>query len=807
VFSGLVVLAPQLLGGIYPAAMVAIAFAAGVCLVLTLLSARSTDLPTNLFLAVTLGPLLWTTFQVVPLPCGWVEPIAPLSAQRLRDVHSLFGLDAPKWCTLTRDPASTREEVIKGLALACSFLAAAMLAARGEQRVIFRAVAGSTVLMALVAFGHYVTGATSVFGLYEPVELRHAKLVAPLLNPNNLGGFLALGVPVLIGLSFEQSSTRVRFALLGAMGVVVGAALMTRSRGAAGALALGPALYAALALIRTRKAHAPRGPSWLRFATPVGICAVLALGAWAWFDELAVEFEASGWDKLDLIAVALRHASSVPLVGVGRGAFSASFVNTLENENRFDYAENLFVQWAVDWGAPVAVALTAALAWLLGRAAVKARSHARVGAVAGVATMVAQNLVDLGLELLGPALVTACLLGACASFPRSSRPAVRDARALRIVGGALAAAALIAPPVLARRLIEEHGPTVEQRLQGMLEHDSGQQFSALLQRAMLAHPSEPMLAIFGAHAAMRHKSPDAGRFINRGMLLAPGWSAPHIQAVTWLWNRGLRRQALLELRAAAELELQAVQHSLLCPIVKRDPEAVVAVAAPRGPSRASFLERVVHCLPEDSPFVAKIDAELLKLSPQAVQPRLRTARRLMKDARYDEAASLAEQASRVQPDHADAAVLAAQAYVRADRVDRAYEALERAIEGGANPSVILQELAKTAAGAKDRDKMEGALRRLRGWVGTDATALDRAYRIQAVLEHQLGNRASSLAAYEEAYRVAGSAAALRGVAQTAEALGDLRRALKAYGDLCAMGAEGGDACQRRDRLRAPKLKP
>src|SRR5262249_3855192 len=152
---------------------------------------------------------------------------------------------------------------------------------------------------------------------------------------------------------------RIRLALLGALGVVATTALMTRSRGAAGAVALGPALYAVIAILRTREREGSsrhRGPRWLRYATPVGIAAVLGLAGWAWFDELAAEFEASGWDKLDLIGRAARFALSVPWVGVGRGGFSGAFVNTLQNQYRFDYAESLPVQWAADWGLPVTVA-------------------------------------------------------------------------------------------------------------------------------------------------------------------------------------------------------------------------------------------------------------------------------------------------------------------------------------------------------------------------------------------------------------------------------------------------------------------
>lgn len=806
--TALIVLAPQALGGIYPDAMVAIALVAGVCLALAVISARSTDLPSNLFLAASLGPLVWTGLQVIPLPCGVVEALSPLSASRLREAHALFKLDAPSFCSLTRDSANTREEVVKGLAIACGMLSASMLAARGEQRVVFRAVAGSTVLMALVAILHQLVGATQVFGVYQPIEMREVPLLAPLLNPNNLGGFLAMGLPVLMGLAFEEESPRVRIALLSAVGLVAATALMTRSRGAAGAVALGPALYALLAMVRTRNPSggAGSGPPWLRNATLVGVAFVLGLAMWAWREELVAEFEASGWDKLDLIARAARFALSVPWVGVGRGAFGPAFVNTMQEEYRFDYAESLLVQWAADWGLPATLALSAALATLWVRAALRARSHARVGAVAAVAAVVAQNMVDLGLELLGPALVAACLLGGCASFPRVSRPRVTRARALRIIGGSIAVIALVAPLALASRLIEEHGPTIEQRLEALVDDKDPARFKVLLQRAVLAHPSEPMLVIIGAHAALRRRDPSAGRFINRGMQLSPGWAAPHIQAAQWLWRSGLRRQAMLELRAASELELHAI-HEILCPMAMSDPNGAIEIGAPRNRARAGYLERLARCLPRESEHVLRIDEELLRILPRPVEPYLRRAQRLLREQRYDEAAQAAQSARANQPENVTAAVLAAQAYSSAGRPAEAFKVLEAGIESGAEPASIYRQMARVAGVAKDRAKMKEALGLLRGSLGTDADDLDRAYRLEAMLEQQLGNLGASLAAYEEAYKVANSPGALRSVAQTAERLGDQRRALRAYIDLCAFGADGGDACKQRDRLRTTKLKP
>lgn len=803
-------MAPQALGGIYPDAMVAIALGAGVCLALAVLSARSTDLPSNLFLAVTLGPLTWTVLQVTPLPCALVEALAPLSASRLRETYALLKLEAaPSLCYLTRDPASTREEVVKGLAVVCGMLTAAMLAARGEQRWVFRAVAGSTVLMAVVALLHHAVGAKMVFGMYQPIEVREVPLLAPLINPNNLGGFLALGVPVLMGLALEEENPRVRVALLGALGIIAATALMTRSRGAAGAIALGPALYAVIASLRTRgkSSTAGRGPRWLQLSTLGGIAVVLALASWAWLDELVAEFEGSGWDKLDLIGRAARFSLAAPWIGVGRGAFAPAFVNTLHEHYRFDYAESLLVQWATDWGIPAAVALTIGLGALWVRAARRARSHARVGAVAAVATAVAQNTVDLGLELLGPALVTACLLGACASFPRSDRSESSRSLALRVLGGALALIAVTAPLALASRLIDEHGPSIEQRLTARVEDKDRATFKAMLQRALLAHPSEPMLPIIGAHAALLHGEASAGPLINRAMQLAPGWAAPHVQAAQWLWNIGARHQAMLELRTAAQLRFSTLG-ALLCSMAQRDPVGVIEVGAPQDLAiRTQYLEAVASCLPPESEHVLRIDDELFRIAPRALSPHLRRARRLLRDKRFDEAAQAAAAIRAIDPANEHGATVGAQALSLAGKPDEALQVLEQALHEGASPTAIYTQMARVAAAAKDRPRMKEALERLRGWLGADVQALERAYSHEAELERSLGNLGAALAAYEEAYRLAASPDALRGLARTAEQLGDLRRALRAYADLCALGSEGADGCKQRDRLRNRGLNP
>lgn len=812
----LLVGAPQWLGGVYPSAMIGTACASGVCLLLALLSVRSTDLPRGLLLAVALGPLAFTALQLAPLPCGLVELVSPLSAARLREAYALFGLAKPAQCVLTRDPGATLEELVKACAISSVLLSAAMLAASGRQRWVFSAVSVSTVLMALIAIGHAAVSAERVFGVYQPLELRNVRFVAPLLNPNNLGGFLAMGVPVLIGLALEQANPRIRIAMLGTVGLVAAAALMTRSRGAAGAVALGPVIYALLALWRTRvqsSAREPRvrqaGPPWLRIATPLALTGVLALAGYAWLDELVMEFESSGWDKIDLIARASKFALTAPWVGVGRGAFAGAFVGTLESQYRSDYAESLLVQWAVDWGIAFALAFTAGLAFLYVRAVVRTRSHARIGALAGVATVFAQNLVDLGLELVGPAVVATALFGAAVSVPQSGSRVRSRAHAIRATCIALVAVSLVMPLLVASQLVALHEPIVEEQLRAQASTDAASRdrraFAALLQRASLAHPSEPMLPILGAHEALTAGDPRAGRFINRAMLLAPGWAAPHVQAAQWLWNRGLRRQALIELRSAADLDLVAT-NSIICQMARAEPQAIVA-AAPTSSVRTYFLERVVRCLPQASPEARALDRELMRSAPDFETPHLREAQRLLTEQKPVEAAAAARAALAIEPASTLGVDLLAQALASAGRVEQAVLALEKGRNAGADPAVLFERKARIVTAAGDAAAMREALLALRGWIGADATRLHYAYQLEAELEEKLGNLGAALHANEEAYRIAGLPDALLGVARISEQLGNLRRAEQAYRTVCDLksGPHSQAGCSHLERLRSASV--
>src|SRR5690606_39750346 len=108
-------------------------------------------------------------------------------------------------------------------------------------------------------------------------------------------------------------------------------------------------------------------------------------------------------EKLDLFARAARLVADHPLLGVGRGAFGSAFSPYQPRAGAivFEHAENLPLQWAAEWGVPVALAALAALAWSL-RPVLARRtleSPARRCALIGLLVLAAPTLADLGTEL------------------------------------------------------------------------------------------------------------------------------------------------------------------------------------------------------------------------------------------------------------------------------------------------------------------------------------------------------------------------------------------------------------------------
>jgi hypothetical protein len=787
----LVLVAPQLLAGVYPWGMLAIASCALIALA-TALRTCDWQLPALRLLDVAvLSGLVCTVLQTLPLPCDWMAALAPESVRDLRRVHALLAMTPPETCALSRDPGATREEVVKGVAIVAAYFATRILVQRGRRRAVVLAVVGSGVLLALVTLVHSAAGAETVFGIYAPLEIRNAALFGPVLNVNSLGGLLAMCATMLVGLGLGAERGRERVMLLAATLVTTATLLLTRSRGAVGGLALGLLVLGLLVLWRRRRRRKPSatspGTRLARLGMPVAVVVALAITVLGTYAELADEFRRGGLDKLQLIARSVQMAAQHPWLGVGRGAFSAAFAETYQGPVRFDHAENVVVQWAAEWGFPVAAVLSTGSLLALVRAARRARSWHGRGVLAGVIALAAQNFVDLGLELVGIAAVAAVALAAATAErePRQHSTPRAQASAAALVGALMAAVALLWVPIQ-----RDHLPDADRALRTLLERSDVHAFRARLRPALLAHPGSAVLAVLGASEATQRDESDVLAWINHSQVLAPGWAVPHMLAAQWLWNHGHRDQALLELSAAARVDLVASRH-LTCAIATRDPVAVIGIADRTG-NAERFLELASKCVGRQTAAGRQIDDALVRIRPGATAPRLRALSRALAGGQAEQVLAVL----RSDPNllgSADGVDLEIRALASLGRPDEALRMLRSArgamIESRAQ--VLLEIDLLTPLG--DDAALRAAFERLRGNAHT-SEELTAAYRREAAAWKAAGRSASALAAYGAAYRISGVTSLLRDIAHAARQAGDPVRARHALAQLCRLDPADSASC-------------
>jgi hypothetical protein len=787
-------IAPQLLGGVYPWGILIISTLAAIALATTIwVNQGRTQLRGPLW-AVALLALAWTVVQALPLPCGVVRLLAPESVEQLERVHVLFDRSPPTFCTISRAPSATRQEIVKGLALLCMFASATILVQLGQRRNLLRVVAAAGALLALVALAHALTGATQVFGLYTPVETRDQIFVAPLINLNSLGGFLALCWPVAIAFAITTRDARERVFWLAVATLLAITVLMTRSRGAIGALAIELVIFAVLGLrVGARRTSRAFATPQERLGVGLAIGLVIAVSVYSSYREVVVEFQGGAWDKLVLIKIATGFALEHFWTGIGRGAFASAFASVHNSGvRRFDYAENFVVQWAAEWGTPLTIALLAVIGLALVSSVRKASTWERCAAIAGTLGLALQNLVDLGFELLAVSLLAAAAL-ACAVADRTNTAPVRAAT-FRTGLSALALATVAAALTLGPSLMREYPSAVDARVRAAIAKGSRERVMEEVAVGMFAYPSEPSFALLAASDALRRNDPRAGRWINRALQLAPGWATAHAMAATWLWNGGHHKQALLELAAAARADIYGIgqARSFTCRIAQVWMRGILSVAA-KTSDPALFLELISGCEKLTSAQHAELDHGLLHYDPKSARARLRESERARSAGQLERALALVRQVEQDHPDLPAAIVAESNLLLQMNRLSEARAAIARGIRIAPTDRSVREVELQILTKLGDRGALTRAFSALRG-NAEDAHELAMLYHREAAIEVALGNPGAALRAYQQAYDIAAEPDSLRALASTARSMGDVNRARRLYAQLCAMAPDDVASC-------------
>ncbi len=517
-------------------------------------SGRLTKVPLPALIAWLLAA--YTLLQALPLPLSWVDALSPVTGDTWSRVLRPLDEPPPRWAALSLAPRATLVEALKWWSYGCAFsLAFAVIKKRGP-KVGIAIVLVSGVLAATITLIHGVFGASQVFGLYDPSFVPGRWTVGPLLNSNNLAGYLNLALFCGVGLLLGSSAVKYRYWLALALMLLVATSFLAASRGGVLGLFFGILLTVPAAWLLRRSGIPLSRYTLLALASMVALGLTLALVG-ATRDTWRSLYDAN-LSKLELAVWAKPMIADHPWFGVGRGAFETVLpvYHQVPGHISYTHPENFVAQWASEWGLVVAALAFGGFAWAFRPSALQIRRSATaMGALIGALALLLQNLVDLALEV--PAVVIALsVVLASLLKPEStpSEPAIRP----RVRAVALAAAGLLLVSTAAfagtngigsvRLALHEEYASLD------VKNERGRsEFFGHLRREMASFPADPYLPLLGALVAFRSNA-DPMPWLTRTLERDQTASRAHFLLAEVLKRRQAIGQAMMELRLATEAD-------------------------------------------------------------------------------------------------------------------------------------------------------------------------------------------------------------------------------------------------------------
>jgi tetratricopeptide (TPR) repeat protein len=759
----------------------------------------------TLLLFVGIGLVSYTLLQCVPMPIRWLATIAPHNADVWSRALVPLHEPGPSWAPITLDPVGSRIELLKGVAYLLAFVTALRIAHRREGVTFLSgAIVITGVMLAVAALLHPAFGAHKLFGIYEPAPGAAEVHLAPLLNANNLAGYLNIAFCMTLAASLSREP-RVPRAITIALTVLLGATqVWVASRGGVIAMLFGATTVAALALTERTKRRDPW--MWLTLgcgaATLIGgVLIVLGSSQRAQSELLVTELS-----KFALLPDVLKMLPAYGVFGAGRGAFESVFPQFREGVGHITatYPENVVAQWIAEWGVPVGVAGLVAIVLALRPTTALARSRTAAGAWAALGTIAVQNMVDFSSEVPGvmlsvvvcAAIVVAGSAGLAPKWigerwPGSTVLVARVGAAvslLAIIGGVTALGRHVRED--RRRLYDAgivHGVPVEQM------HD-------LARAAMLRHPAEPYLPFVTALRASRARDESPLPWLGATMERARVYGPAHFLAARVVGTRS-PSQARLEYRLAMEQapEIWAIVTPEASRFVGGYDDAMELVS--EGAMGTWILPSLIVALEDRLPATCmRLDEELSTRAPHDVAPPKRAATNAVADLEagdgapwcqgaaramcVDRALSLARSLEEKDPATCSGYSLEARALVASGRTAEAMDRLERIADKVSDRVTCLQVLADLARAVQDDRRFDAALGEIARAGCADEKRCVRNLVWVAQAQEARGSPGRALATYKRAHeRAPDDDSLLESVARLAGASGLNAEALKDYQEL------------------------
>jgi hypothetical protein len=590
---------------------------------------------------VLMGLSLWSALQALPMPLLLLQKIAPLNADVWARALRPFGEVPIRAGAISLDPGASWVEALKWFVYAVVFTMAHRFGRAASGRAGIAIAFCSAVVVSLVTLAHGLTGATSLYGLYTPELVTPRWGISPILNPNNLSGYLNLGAFCGLGLLLsgrtgnEPSFAATRAVIGTGIAVVIGVSVLGASRGGVLGLGVGIVILAVLLSVlgrATRGEARRRSRSRMRALLPAviafgGGCLLAVVGA---SSATWIELRETSTDKIRLWEWSVPLIRDFPWFGVGRGAFGTVFpaYRGVSGNLAFTHAENFILQWMSEWGVPVAVAALVGLAWFnRPRAAELARDRAKLAAYVGIAVLLLQNLVDLALEIPAVGVLLCAVLGSMYEGPRPvpadgvieydarSKTRVlrrvqlkllgRGSRRLLSYGVFVAGAAAVGLAfAFGRHPVDDERTEMHQLYErtAFAEPGAFAAFLGVLRQAVLRHPAEPYFPLLGALAANRTQGATVLPWVVAALERDVMNARAHMVLASVLMRNHVVDQALMELRFSVQDDpALASQAGQMASRLTRNFEKLDRTAPPGRDGSVMLVAAAVADQPKEAP--------------------------------------------------------------------------------------------------------------------------------------------------------------------------------------------------------------
>ena len=779
---------------------------AAVCAVLLFWKAAPLPLrPAARVLVLTcLGLTLYTAFTLLPLPAGLLGTIAPENAdvwsRALQPLHEAGPGKAP----ISLDPTATRVQLLRAIFYALVFVSGLRIAStRDGTRFLERALVLAAVVMALAALAHPATGATRVFGTYVPLEptMYGVNHIAPLLNANHLAAYVNVGFLIAVSSLLRPRHPLMPPALAaGAAALLLGTSVFTGSRGGVGAAAVG---LVALLVLAFFSRQTPRHTLIVSTVLLVLGLTAAVLATLSYSSETLEKLEDGDFSKLRLFENALALVWKVPVFGAGRGAFESTFPAVRERMGLdyfvFTHPENLLVQWASEWGIPVALAALAAIFYALRPQTTLGRSLPPVGAWAALVMAFCHNMVDFNAEVPGVMCAfTLCAAVCVGGTHGGGRGALLSHLRTRFTLGLVAAGVLASALAV---LGVEHELGAEQRALRRVVVEATRDregFHVAARAAMLRHPAEPFLPYMGELRAAAARDESLIPWATRALERSPVFGRVHLLLARSMWSRPGQARLEYKLAYAQDLTLISSVAEESGPLIGGYEDAMELVTD--SPQGLLLLASMSDRLKTDLPATAvRLDEEILRRDPNAIEPLIHGVSQDLHDLREGEPWCVAERErclteAQVRADHlvgvrpglCDAWGLRSELLLARGDLKRAMEDMSAAVDQADDRTACARTLVRIALSTGQTAYVEQAVERLaKAGCSTNEECITTMAFI-AETERATHSDRRAIFYYKRALELSpGDASYLLAIAQIAEQNNLHGEAALAYGKLAA----------------------